>query len=359
MDAPIMEYLPIRRCLRSLRLKHLALPLTSCTWLRFVDDIFVIHKAEHSTSLLQHLNSKDPHIQFKIEEPNQQGSLPFLDTLVSPGPHNTLITTVYRKPTHRDQYLHWDSSHYIGARHSVYNTLAHRAKVVSHDQQTLEQEVNHIRSAIQACHFPIWTLDMLQQRFEQRHQLTTTTEPRDNQPSTTNTNNIKINISMVVPYIQGLGEKFKMTCKNIGIQVHFQGSNTVQTLLIAPKDKDPKLHKSGIIYNYKCPQLNCTEQYIGESGRTLGDRLKEHLRAPFNHTPTQQHLRAPNQSRLFHSYPQGSKDVSRNIKEAMFIRVNDPSLNRNIGKYQLPHIWDQVLQDTPAQQIPQHYKVTL
>ena len=33
----------------------------------------------------------------------------------------------------------------------------------------------------------------------------------------------------------------------------------------------------------------------------------------------------------------------RAIKEAIYIRVNNPSLNRNIGKYHLPHIWDEVL----------------
>ena len=33
----------------------------------------------------------------------------------------------------------------------------------------------------------------------------------------------------------------------------------------------------------------------------------------------------------------------RTIKEALYIRVNNPSLNRNIGKYHLPHIWDEVL----------------
>ena len=124
---------------------------------------------------------------------------------------------------------------------------------------------------------------------------------------------------------------------------------------MGPKDKDPKLQKSGIIYNYKCPQLNCTEQYIGESGRTLGDRLKEHLRAPspiHQYSSTSGHPISPNCFKIIH---RESKDVSRNIKEAMFIRVNDPSLSRNIGKYQLPHIWDQVLQDTPTLQLPQHY----
>ena len=41
----------------------------------------------------------------------------------------------------------------------------------------------------------------------------------------------------------------------------------------------------------------------------------------------------------------GREDQSliRTIKEAFYIRVNNPSLNKNIGKYHLPHIWDEVL----------------
>ena len=35
--------------------------------------------------------------------------------------------------------------------------------------------------------------------------------------------------------------------------------------------------------------------------------------------------------------------LTRLKKEAIYIRVNSPSLNKNIGKYHLPHIWDEVL----------------
>ena len=35
--------------------------------------------------------------------------------------------------------------------------------------------------------------------------------------------------------------------------------------------------------------------------------------------------------------------MARTIKEAIYIRVNNPTLNRNIDKYNLPHIWDKVL----------------
>ena len=44
----------------------------------------------------------------------------FLDTLLSPGPDNTSLTTVYRKPTHTNQYQHWDSHHNVSAKYSVF-----------------------------------------------------------------------------------------------------------------------------------------------------------------------------------------------------------------------------------------------
>ena len=155
----------------------------------------------------------------------------------------------------------------------------------------------------------------------------------------------------MVPYIQGLGERFKRTCNNKGIQVHFKGTNTIKTFLMAPKDRYNKLQKSGVIYKFKCPHINCPKEYIGESGRIFGDRLKEHLRAPspiHHHSNSTGHPVSPECFTIVHRESQG---VTRNIKEPIYICVNDPSLNRNWGKYQLPHIWDQVLQDTPALQL--------
>ena len=88
-------------------------------WLRFVVDTLVIHKTEHSKHLLQHINSQDPNIQFTVEEPGTDGSIPFLDSKVTLGPNNNAHTTVYRKPTHIDPYLHCDSNHFITAKHCV------------------------------------------------------------------------------------------------------------------------------------------------------------------------------------------------------------------------------------------------
>ena len=74
--------------------------------LRYVDGTSAVHKAEHTQQFLAHLNSLDSHIQFTIVAQNQQGSLPFLDTLISFSTNGSLVTTVYRKTTHIDQCLH-------------------------------------------------------------------------------------------------------------------------------------------------------------------------------------------------------------------------------------------------------------
>ena len=37
------------------------------------------------------------------------------------------------------------------------------------------------------------------------------------------------------------------------------------------------------------------------------------------------------------------QELAKNIKESIFIRVNNPTLNKNIGKFNLPHICDRVL----------------
>ena len=90
------------------------------------------------------------------------------------------------------------------------------------------------------------------------------------------------------------------------------------------------------------------KQYIGESGRTLGDRYKEHLKAP---SPIQLHTSSTGHQVIpecFSIVDREAQGLARNLKEAMYIKVNGPSLNRNLGKFQLPHVWDQVLKDTPS-----------
>ena len=66
---------------------------------------FVIHKEANKQGFLHHINSVDPAIRFTVEDNKENGSIPFLDTIVKPEVDGSLSKTVYRKPTHTDQYL--------------------------------------------------------------------------------------------------------------------------------------------------------------------------------------------------------------------------------------------------------------
>ena len=90
-------------------------------WKRYVDDTCTAVPAESLTSLHEHLNSIDEHIQFTVEK-EENGCLPFLDSLLTRESDGSISTSVYRKKTHTDQYLQFSSHH----------PLAHK-KVGGHD----------------------------------------------------------------------------------------------------------------------------------------------------------------------------------------------------------------------------------
>ena len=77
-------------------------------WKRYVDDTFTVLDRGSVDSFLQHLNNQQPSIRFTMET-ESDSKLAFLDTAVSREPDGRLTTSVYRKPTHIDQYLAYDS----------------------------------------------------------------------------------------------------------------------------------------------------------------------------------------------------------------------------------------------------------
>ena len=115
---------------------------------------------------------------------------------------------------------------------------------------------------------------------------------------------------------------------------------------MAPKDKDTICQKSRVIYQLRFPQADYSEEYIGVSGRTLEDRIRKHLRVPSTIHQCSKTRGHPIDVDCFTIVDREAYSITRTIREAMFICINDPSFNMNLGKYQMVHIWDEVLQDT-------------
>ena len=123
---------------------------------------------------------------------------------------------------------------------------------------------------------------------------------------------------MVVPYVKGLSESIKNVCRKHGVQVHCKGGNTINSLLMTFKDKDPITKKSGIIYRYKCNRVDCDDEYIGESSRTFGERLREYLKAP---SPIYDHFNISGHSTTIENFSivgREDQNLTRAIKEVIY-----------------------------------------
>ena len=286
-------------------------------------------------------------------EGNQaNGAIPFLDTLVTSLADNSLSFQVYRKPTHTDQYLQWESHHSLSSKYSVIGTLTHRVNLVCINPELLKEELNHLRRALGKCNYPHWAIKRIQNKVLNsnwedtgNNNSTTNNNTSGDSNDTTNNNNQPIITTnnrptnkakigqIVIPYTKGTTESIKHICGKYGIQVHFMGNTTLKQILMKSKDRNPKDSKSGLIYSYQCPQLDCDDEYIGETAMTLGERRKEHLKQP---SPIHRHSQATGHhiDNKFNIIGREDQGQARTIKESIYIRVNNPTLSTTSNIYE-------------------------
>ena len=93
-------------------------------WYQYVDDIYEAIPKGTEDQLTAYLNTVDPtdNIQFtcKVE---QDKKLPMLDVITERQTDGSLKTSVYRKKTHTDQYLNFESHQPLHQRLGVVRTL--------------------------------------------------------------------------------------------------------------------------------------------------------------------------------------------------------------------------------------------
>ena len=77
---------------------------------------------------LEKLNSK--HKTIKFEHKISHSNISFLDTLIHKDKNNTLQTTLYRKPTDQQSYLHAHSDHLKSLKISIPYSQALRIKTI-------------------------------------------------------------------------------------------------------------------------------------------------------------------------------------------------------------------------------------
>ena len=206
---------------------------------------------------------------------------------------------------------------------SLTHIRCRRSQLKEHKEKT------HLRNALTQRNYPKWALDKVERRL---NKLSSEASDQANNQGTTGaqpaTKEVKTKGHIVIPYTQDLCENIKI-CGRYGIQTYFKGSNTISNILVSPKDKEPMVSKSGAIYWFQSGDFSCDDEYIGETSRTFGERYKEHLK---DLSPIHQHSNHtwhPTSHNDFQIIGREGHSFARNIKESIFIRVNNPTLNRN------------------------------
>ena len=89
---------------------------------------------------------------------------------------------------------------------------------------------------------------------------------------------------MVIPYIKGISEKIEHVCRSLNIKTVFTSTPTLKKHLMKVKTPREKSKIKGVVYEIPC--MDCSMVYVGETGRTLDKRLKEHQNAVKRHSVT-------------------------------------------------------------------------
>ena len=302
-------------------------PFQPLCWYRKVDDTFVIiDKTNDPKQLLDHLNSQHPRMKFTMEE-EANNQLPFLDVLVQ-RQDNQLVTSVYRKPTHTDQYLHFTSNHPLQVKKGIISTLTRRAKNICSTTPALESELEHLRRVfITYNQYPPQLVNNI---------IASTLSPPEKQPRRESAPFI-----ISLPYVRPVSHHIRRLLKQqANIDVVFQRGKSIQNVLHA-NGKPPTTTKqdpSGVVYHIPC---ECGDSYIGETSRPLQNRIKEHqssVQKKDSKSAISDHIKTnPDHSILWNNIriiEANRTDYKiRKLLEAINIKRHNPPMNRDQGYF--------------------------
>ena len=299
-------------------------PVSLSFWKRFVDDVISAVSTNEIDILLQHLNSIEPSIQFTVER-EINGHLAFLDLNVHRTVEGKLETDVYRKPTHTDKYLSYDSHHPVSHKRSVAKTLLQRAESLPSNSDSQANEREYVLNVLGENNYP-------------KRETSLRPPVCRNQNNSEAEGDTSVKGFAIVPYIQGVTEPIKRILSNCNVKVALKPYLTLGHIFGKPNDPVETNQKTHAIYSIPCG--DCDKEYLGQSKRQFGTRLKEHQKAVSTldkgksalaeHVCYTKHEIAWENSKVITT---NNRYGQRLCLEALHINMSHHALNRDNGAY--------------------------
>ena len=170
-------------------------------WKRYVDDTLEVIKRGKVDAWSAHLNNMDPTGSIKfIHEVETDNTIAFLDTLLERKEDGSVKVKVYRKKTHTNQYLAFDSHHPLHQKLGVPRTLLNRCDEIVTEEEDRKEERNTIKNALNICGYPDWTIKRVEENLRNREE----TKGKGNSRKESSEKNTGM---VVLSYVRGVSEE--------------------------------------------------------------------------------------------------------------------------------------------------------
>ena len=292
---------------------------------RFVDDIFCLFNDQNDAQdFLTYLNKQHPNIKF-TNDPEKNGSLPFLDVNIRKGEDGYFETSIYHKPSFTGLLTNFLSYVPSSYKLALIKTLIHRVFKICSSWALFHIHISNLKHTLQRNKFPPKLIDKeINKYLNKIHETCDDKIKKD-------TNYYKL------PYIGDMSKfaqsKIKelstMYCKTIDINLSF---NTCKVgSFLSTKSKSPANLQSSVVYHYNC--TSCGASYVGQTTRHCSERIKEHLTSDkkshiYKHLNNNNNCKQASNESSFKIIDKANSEYTLKIKEAIHIHWLKPTLNK-------------------------------
>ena len=126
--------------------------------------------------------------------------------------------SIYRKPTHTNQYLQFQSHHPLHQKLGVVRTLLDRKDNIVTEEEDRQEEDNNIKQALNQCGYPQWAIEKVK---------CNNAKPRQSKKPSKQEKD-KSKGLVVIPYIEGLSERLSRFLKKHGFSTAMKPHKTLR-----------------------------------------------------------------------------------------------------------------------------------
>jgi hypothetical protein len=239
-------------------------------WVRMIYDTFLewLHSDQDFTDFLQFLNDIHPLSNGPLKKRKMVTSF-FWDVLII-RTQDSIETSVYRKPSVADRYIHYTSSQAWQEKVSAMKTLRHRAEEYCSTDQLRFTELTHLFQVFMDNGYP----DHIAHRYLfQPLKTNLPNHPTDNEDNSTPSPPTNFTKSFYAPYHPSANRLFHTLRTKFNIPTIYKKTQTLESFFLKRRPPRDKLDIPGAVYLTPCS--DCPRVYIGETKRSTRIRNSE------------------------------------------------------------------------------------